>query len=157
MKIELAAAAENVRSAFNVGAFFRLADGLGISQLFLCGNSPFPPHDGICKTALGAEKTVPWKFFLSAEKLVKKLRAENWQIVALENSPKARNLREFEIQNSKICLFLGNEIDGVSPKILQNCDEVLKIEMRGAKESLNVSTAAAIAFWELSEKAREKV
>ena len=52
---------ENVRSAYNVGAFFRTADGAAIEKLYLTGITGFPPSNMIAKTALGAEETVNWE------------------------------------------------------------------------------------------------
>ncbi len=52
---------DNVRSLYNVGAFFRTADAAGIEKLYLCGITGRPPKRAITKTALGAEETVPWE------------------------------------------------------------------------------------------------
>ena len=49
---------DNVRSLYNVGAFFRTADAAGVERLFLCGITGRPPKRAISKTALGAEDTV---------------------------------------------------------------------------------------------------
>ena len=51
---------DNVRSMYNVGAFFRTADGAGIERLLLSGITAHPPKNAISKTALGAEARVPW-------------------------------------------------------------------------------------------------
>jgi 23S rRNA (guanosine2251-2'-O)-methyltransferase len=51
---------EDVRSALNVGAIFRTCDAVLAEQLFLTGITPYPPHNKIPKTALGAIETVPW-------------------------------------------------------------------------------------------------
>jgi tRNA G18 (ribose-2'-O)-methylase SpoU len=52
---------DNVRSLYNVGAFFRTADNAGVHMLVLSGITPRPPHRGLSKTALGAEHTVRWE------------------------------------------------------------------------------------------------
>ena len=52
---------DNVRSMYNVGAFFRTADGAGIERLLLSGITARPPKNGIGKTALGSENRVAWK------------------------------------------------------------------------------------------------
>ena len=49
---------DNVRSMYNVGAFFRTADGAGIERLYLSGITAHPPKRAITKTALGAEASV---------------------------------------------------------------------------------------------------
>jgi len=50
---------DNVRSMYNVGAFFRTADAAGCEKLYLCGITGRPPKRAITKTALGAEETFP--------------------------------------------------------------------------------------------------
>ena len=52
---------DNVRSMYNVGAFFRTADGAGIERLLLSGITARPPKNEISKTALGAEDRVAWE------------------------------------------------------------------------------------------------
>src|ERR1700759_1999238 len=52
---------DNVRSMYNVGAFFRAADGVGLQKLCLCGITAHPPKKAISKTALGAEDSVAWE------------------------------------------------------------------------------------------------
>src|SRR5579885_1381610 len=52
---------DNVRSLYNVGAFFRTADAAAIEKLFLCGITGRPPKHAISKTALGAEESVAWE------------------------------------------------------------------------------------------------
>jgi hypothetical protein len=57
---------DNVRSMYNVGAFFRAADGAGLQKLCLCGITAHPSlglriKKAISKTALGAEETVAWE------------------------------------------------------------------------------------------------
>ena len=52
---------ERIRSIYNVGSFFRTADGAGVEKVFLCGWTAAPPRKEITKTALGAEESVPWQ------------------------------------------------------------------------------------------------
>ena len=52
----------NLRSRENVGSVFRTADAFGVSKVYLTGYTPAPPHSKISKTALGAERWVPWKY-----------------------------------------------------------------------------------------------
>jgi len=51
----------NIRSAHNVGAMFRTADGAGVDKIYLVGYTPNPPHPQLDKVSLGAEKWVPWE------------------------------------------------------------------------------------------------
>lgn len=156
---------DNIRSAHNVGAIFRTADGAGVEKVYLCGYTPQPwsiqltkagqaptgPQAQIAKTALGAEQTVPWEHHTQAWRLIKKLKQAGVVIVALEQSEKSINYKKFKPPVGKtIALILGNEVTGISKTLLAYADAVINIPMRGQKESLNVSVAAGIALYELT-------
>lgn len=86
----------DIRSAYNVGAIFRTADGAGVDKIYLSGYTPIPPKESkmhktqadkmIEKTALGAEKNIAWEKCADLEKLLEKLRSEKIKIVALEKN-----------------------------------------------------------------------
>ncbi|NLE64688.1 MAG: RNA methyltransferase, partial [Elusimicrobia bacterium] len=59
-RIPLTLVLDNIRSLLNVGSIFRIADGLGVEHVWLCGITGYPPQGGISKTALGAEESVAW-------------------------------------------------------------------------------------------------
>src|SRR3989338_1003245 len=69
-------------------------------------------------------------------------------VIGLEQSEKAVDYRKFK-PKFPLVLIVGNEVRGLSEKILKKCDAVIQIPMRGKKESLNVSVAAAIAIYEI--------
>jgi len=151
----------NIRSLYNVGAIFRTAEGLGVKKIYLTGYTP-EPYDifgklrkDFAKTALGAEKYVEWKKQKNIFNLIKRLKKEKIQIIALEQSKKSLNLKKFSLgsrtSKSSIALILGNEVRGISKSVLKKSDVVVEIPMRGKKESLNVSVAAGIALWEFSK------
>src|SRR5208337_1024990 len=71
---------ENVRSLYNVGAFFRTADAVALEKLYLGGITGYPPQRMITKTALGAEETVPWQRSAETEETVAELRSANYEI-----------------------------------------------------------------------------
>ena len=151
-KNNLAVVCHNIRSAYNVGSVFRTADGAGVAKIYLTGYTPAPPHPGISKTALGAEKIVEWEKFAKLDTAIEKLKKEKFKIIALEQSKKSVPLVSFKSKGN-VALILGNEVRGVSPAVLRKCDEVIEIPMRGEKESLNVSVAFGIAAYSiLSER-----
>lgn len=79
----------NIHSRFSVGAIFRTADAAGIDKIYLCGITPAPPHPKIDKVALGAEKFIPFEKCWQASRILKKLKKEGCQILALEQNKKA--------------------------------------------------------------------
>ena len=79
-KVPLVLVLDNIRSAHNVGAAFRIADGAGIEKIWLCGITCYPPSAQIVKTALGAEASVDWQYGEDAAAVVEGLKAEGYQI-----------------------------------------------------------------------------
>ncbi len=169
----------NIRSAYNVGSIFRTADGVGVSKIYLCGITPTPrisksairptldprlfarefssgrisdllENGKIEKTALGAEKNIPWEHWPQTWRLLEKLKEQKVKIIALEQSKKSVDYRKFKAK-FPLALILGNEVKGLSKKVLKYCDKVIEIPMRGKKESLNVSVAAGVALYRLNE------
>ncbi len=140
--------AHNVRSLWNVGAFFRTCDALGVEHVYLTGFTPHPPRKEITKTAIGAEQWVAWEHSRDPLPIIQSLKEEGWQIVSLELTPNAVDLADC-IPSDKVCLVVGHELTGVPEEILSMSDTVVRIPMLGKKESLNVSVATGIALYVL--------
>ncbi len=139
---------DNIRSLENIGSIFRTSDALGVSKIFLCGISGKPPNHKISKTALGAEKTIPFKYYRQIGRLIDKLKEERIQIVALEQDKKAVFFTRFK-PRFPLALIVGNEVKGISKKILKKSDKIIFLPMRGEKESLNVSVAFGVAGYHI--------
>lgn len=138
---------QDIRSALNVGAIFRTSDGAGIAKLYLTGITPYPPHNRIPKTALGAIESVEWEFNRDSVAVVKDL-SEKMPVVAVEITPQAVNYTDYKF-NEPVAIIMGNEITGVTPDVLKYCSATVKIPMYGIKESLNVATAYGIMVYEI--------
>ncbi len=145
---------DNIRSVENTGSIFRTAEGLGVSKIYLCGTTPAPldrfgrKRDDFVKVSLGSEEMVEWEYREETILVIKELKEQNFKIYALEQSETSENLKDFK-PDPQFVLVVGNEVEGVHPSILNTCDDVLEIEMKGKKESLNVSVATGIALFEL--------
>ena len=107
----------DVRSMSNVGAFFRTADGAGIERLLLSGITARPPQNAINKTALGAEAHVPWEPVENPAAAVQILRAQGYEITAMETSVRALDLFDWQPQ-FPVCVLFGHEVDGLAPALL---------------------------------------
>jgi len=138
----------NIRSMHNVGSIFRTADGAGVGKIYLSGYTPCPPRKEIHKTALGAENSVQWEYHKNPLALIKKLKKEGVDILALEKNESSQNILEQQIKKP-FCLILGNEIEGVSDELLNQSEKTLHIPMLGEKISLNVSVAFGVAIYQL--------
>jgi tRNA G18 (ribose-2'-O)-methylase SpoU len=144
---------DNVRSMYNVGAFFRTADAASIEKLCLSGITAKPPKRAITKTALGAEETVPWEHAWDALPMVQALRGRGHEIAAIETTVHAVDLFDWN-PRFPVCLVFGHEVDGIRPELSALCDTHVRIPMLGTKHSLNVATAGGIVIYELLRKYR---
>ncbi len=152
-----------MRSAHNVGSLIRTAEGLGVSKLILSGYTPYPlqandqrlphiaqkVHQRITKTSLSAEQSIECQYIEDIQKVISELKASNYQILSLEQSPTSVPLPDINVNNNgNFALILGNEVSGIDQQILDASDQVLEIPMRGNKESFNVVEAATMAMYQ---------
>jgi tRNA G18 (ribose-2'-O)-methylase SpoU len=143
---------ENVRSAYNVGAMFRTADGAGVDKIFLVGYTPAPidrfgrVQSEISKTSLGASETIEWEAVATAADLIPDLQAQGCVVAAVEQSAQSISIKNFEVPDH-VAYVMGSEVSGVDAVTLGLVDQVVDIPMLGVKESLNVSVAAGIIMY----------
>ena len=144
----LEALLDNVRSAWNVGAIFRTSDAFGLHRLHLCGFTPTPENVSVAKTALGADKTIPWTSSKNALITAQELKSAGAYLCAVEQDPRAvpiETLADLPATRLPLVVIVGNEISGVDPALLDLCDKICFIPMRGQKRSLNVEVAFGVA------------
>ncbi len=148
MKKEFFVICDNIRSLENIGSIFRTADALGVAKIYLCGISGRPPHQKISKTALGAEKTVAWEYHKQTWRLIENLKQEKIQIISLEQTKNSIDYKKLK-PKFPLALVIGNEVKGISKKVLSVSDKIIYLPMKGKKESLNVSVAFGVAGYEI--------
>ncbi len=147
---------DRIRSAYNVGAFFRNADGAGVSKLVLTGYTGCPPHPGIAKTALGAEHQVEWEHRRDPLAAVRSLKTQGYQLAAVETSAHAEDFFEWN-PGFPLTVIFGNEVEGTKPELAAECDALVRIPMLGMKQSLNVAVAGGIIMYELLRKYKSRL
>ena len=154
----------NIRSKLNVGSIFRTADALRITKIYLTGYTPAPVDrfdrvvQEISKSALGAEKNIPWEKKKDPFAIIKKLKNEGYYVIAIEQSQKSIDYKKIKPKFPTAFIF-GNEVIGISPALLSPADVIAEIPMQGElsrnrsadgrKESLNVSVTAGIALFRI--------
>lgn len=152
-KLPLVLVLDNVRSGMNVGSIFRTADAFALEKIILCGITAQPPHREILKTALGSTESVTWTYSEQTLAAVARLKADGYQILAVEQTTDKTWLQDFSpMPNLKYALVLGNEVDGVDAEVLNACAGVLEIPQFGTKHSLNIAVAAGIVVWDICKK-----
>lgn len=149
---------ERLSDSVNVGSIFRSAAALGFDAVLLFHNCPDPLNRRCVRVSMGTVFQIPWAFFdkenfETADCAVKFLKEKGFITGAMALKGDSISLDSEKLKTAdKLALFFGAEGDGLSPETIENCDYTVKIPMRNSVDSLNVATAAAIAFWQLSEK-----
>jgi tRNA G18 (ribose-2'-O)-methylase SpoU len=145
---------DNIRSVHNVGSIFRTAETLGISKIYCVGNTPVPidrfgrKRKDFAKVSLGAENMVPWEYVEESKVigLIGRLKIERFQVIALEQAENSVDYKKIKLKGNNL-IILGNEVGGISKKLLKLAGTIVEIPMKGKKESLNVSVAAGVALF----------
>ena len=157
-RIPVVVVLDNVRSAQNVGAFFRTSDAFAIERVMLCGITATPPSRDIHKSALGAELTVEWEHYASTEECAMRLREQGYTLLCVEQVEGAVMLDELQVeQDRRYALVFGNEVAGVAQGVVDLCDGAIEIPQAGTKHSLNVSVAGGVVLWPFFAALRSKI
>lgn len=128
---------DHVRSAYNVGSILRTVEALRIGKVYFSEKTPFIDNEKVKRTAMGAAELVPCFQNVPLSDLPR-------PIIALDTSNAAVSVAEFDFPES-FTLILGNEEYGISNESLKEVDHIVEIPLFGAKNSLNIACAFAIA------------
>ncbi len=139
---------DSVRSAFNVGGILRTAECFGVEEVILCGYSPLPDQAQVARAALGSDKLVKWSYVENIRDAITGLKESGICCYALETVEGATSLTDVE-WNFPAAIVLGNERFGLDPDVVKLCDSTVRIQLYGAKNSLNVVSAFAVAAHEM--------
>ncbi|ETN94333.1 SpoU rRNA Methylase family protein [Zhouia amylolytica] len=141
---------DNIRSLNNIGSVFRTSDAFLIEKIYLCGITACPPHKDIQKTALGATESVVWEYEEDTLELVKRLQEDGVKVLSVEQAENATMLNDFKVDSDqKYAVVFGNEVKGVSQKVVSASDNVIEIPQYGTKHSLNIAVSAGVVIWDL--------
>lgn len=152
-KLPVTIVLDNVRSMHNVGSVFRTSDAFAVEQIILCGITGQPPHREIEKTALGATKSVEWKYFSDVTEAIRQIKAENYNLIAIEQAENSVKLNDFKPDPAKkYALIFGNEVNGVSDEAMLLINECIEIPQFGTKHSFNIVVTAGIVLWDFFAK-----
>lgn len=138
---------DRLRSAYNVGNVFRVAETARVEEIAACGYTACPPHEKLEKTACGCDKLVPCRHFETAADAVREYRGRGYAVYGVETVEGAHWYWEAEIRFPCV-LVLGNEALGVSEEALALCDDFISLPTFGRKNSINVGNCAAVVVFE---------
>jgi tRNA G18 (ribose-2'-O)-methylase SpoU len=135
----------------NIGAIFRSAAALGIDSVLLTKSSCDPLNRRAIRVSMGSVFLVPWTWLDSYDQL----REFGFCTAAMALKDQSIALDDPILkQQSRLALIMGTEGDGLPLETIDRADFVVRIPMYHAVDSLNVASAAAVAFWELCRTSR---
>jgi len=148
---------EDIFQPQNASAVLRTCDCFGVQDIHVIeGRNEFKVNREI---AMGSSKWLTVKKYKGKEngnlEVIRKLKAENYRIVATTPHMNDQELPDFDLTKGKTALIFGSERPGLTENIIKEADEFLKIPMYGFTESFNISVSAAIILHHLTQKLRD--
>ncbi len=138
---------DHLRSAYNVGNLFRIAEATRVSRIIACGYTAAPPHEKLAKTARGCDELVPCSVVERTEDAIVSLKAEGYRIYGVETVEGAKAYWDTKFVFPSV-LVLGNEALGICKGALALCDEFVCLPALGRKNSINVGNCGAVVVFE---------
>lgn len=138
---------DQITDVHNIGAIIRSAAAFGIKAIIMTYDHSPEENGAMAKAACGALEIVPIVRVTNLRSTIDLLKKQGFWIAGLDGSAK-QSISQANL-SGKIALVLGAEDKGMRRLTLESCDMLLKIAIQESIESLNVSNAAAVAFYEL--------
>ena len=145
---------DRLRSAYNVGNLFRIAEATRARGIAVCGYTAYPPHEKLEKTARDCDKLVPCTHYETAVEAVEDLKQQGYTVYAVETVDGATDYHELRYA-FPCALVLGNEALGIEEEVLALCDGVVSLPALGRKNSINVGNAGAVVLFEAQHQYRQ--
>ncbi|MEL6507967.1 MAG: RNA methyltransferase, partial [Pseudomonadota bacterium] len=133
----------------NVGAILRSAAAFDAKAVILQARHSPAITGALAKAAAGAAETIPIIRVVNIARTLDELKSKGYFCVGLagDGDTALNDMPRFD----HVALVMGAEGDGLRPLVARACDLLAMIPMGGAMQSLNVSAAAAIALYALSQ------
>ena len=138
---------DKIEDPHNLGAIIRTAECMGAHGIVIAKRNACPVTDTVEKVAAGACSYMRVARVANITETIKKLKDHGLWIYGLDMDGKS-NIYDYMLTGN-IGIVVGNEGDGMSRLVKENCDEILKIPMSGSINSLNASASAAMTIYEV--------
>jgi 23S rRNA (guanosine2251-2'-O)-methyltransferase len=137
---------DGIQDPHNLGACLRVADAMGVQAVVAPKDRAVPMSPTVAKVASGAADTVPYLTVTNLARTLRELQDHRVWIVGTDDAA-SQDLSQADFQ-CPMAWVLGAEGSGLRRLTREHCDQLVKIPMQGAVESLNVSVAAGICLYE---------
>jgi 23S rRNA (guanosine2251-2'-O)-methyltransferase len=143
---------DGVTDPHNLGAALRVADGAGAHAVVAPKDHAVGLNATVAKVASGAAETVPYLMVTNLARTLNELKERDIRIIGTSDDAE---LTLYDIDLSgPVALVLGAEGAGMRQLTRKTCDQLVRIPMAGAVESLNVSVAAGVCLYEALRQRR---
>ena len=137
---------DGVTDPHNLGACLRVADGAGAHAVVAPKDHAVGVNATVAKVASGAAETVPYIMVTNLARTLKELKDFDIRVIGTSDDAE-QTLYDIDL-SGPIAFVLGSEGDGMRQLTRKTCDQLVRIPMAGAVESLNVSVAAGLCLFE---------
>ena len=146
---------EGIVDSTNIGAIFRSAAALNVDAVLVTANCGDPLYRRAVRVSMGTVFQVPWARIGETnedwpERGLERLRSLGFKSAAMALSDDSVSIDDERLnKEEKLCIVFGTEGDGLAKETIAHCDYTVRIPMAHGVDSLNVASAAAVAFWQL--------
>lgn len=146
---------EGIVDSTNIGAIFRSAAALNVDAVLVTANCGDPLYRRAVRVSMGTVFQVPWTRIGETnddwpERGLERLRSLGFKSAAMALSDDSVSIDDERLnKEEKLCIVFGTEGDGLAKETIARCDYTVRIPMAHGVDSLNVASAAAVAFWQL--------
>lgn len=143
---------DGVTDPHNLGACLRVADGAGVHAVVAPKDHAVGLNATVAKVASGAAETVPYLMVTNLARTLGELKERDIRVIGTSEDAE-KTLYDIDL-SGPVALVLGAEGSGLRQLTRRHCDELVRIPMAGAVESLNVSVAAGVCLFEALRQRR---
>jgi 23S rRNA (guanosine2251-2'-O)-methyltransferase len=143
-------AVDGLTDPHNLGAIVRSAEALGAHGLVLPQRRSAGLTGSVAKVAAGALEHLPVARVVNLNRALDTLKREGYRVVGLAGEGTV-SLEEADL-DGPLVIVTGSESDGLSMLTRRNCDQLVRIPLRGATPSLNASVATALLLYEVARR-----
>ena len=137
---------DGITDPHNLGACLRVADGAGAHAVIAPKDHAVGINATVAKVASGAADTVPYFMVTNLARTLNELKERDIRIIGTSDDAQ-RSLYDLDL-TGPVALVLGAEGSGMRQLTGKTCDELVRLPMAGAVESLNVSVASGVCLYE---------